>query len=346
MNHDATIRGCHPGGDGRLNTRRRGLLPLIACALTALLALTLCSARPAPDVTAQPVSGEDMDDPGVYVLPDQVKFGLPAGKPTRVTVTNERLLQGKLLLVDEAHPIPEGVTAPATHSVLGWAKGRIACRDLQAQLGLEALQALHELCVDARNSGIMRLTVFAGTRSYEQQRQLLNEKVEALTRSMPIDEAVAAAKTLVDPPGCAEHQLPYTVDVRITRTARDLPDAGRLADSPEGAWLLDNGWTYGFIQRYPDADPAQDDHRPYCFRYVGEAHAQLMHATGLPLEDYLSLLREAGSITLYEENAPVASAVCVRAGERHAVFEAVEGAAIQDASADNRGYAVISLVYP
>lgn len=288
---------------------------------------------------AAPVEKTDM-------LPEGVIPGLPDGERERLTITAQRLLQGKMLLVDEAHPLPENMAAPNTLNVSGFSHGRIACRDPLAQLDEAALTELQEMCVDARNRGIGGLTVMAGTRSQEQQRILLNEKVEQYTRTMTIEEAVVQAKRLVPPPGCSEHQLPWTVDIRICRAWNKLPETEPLSASEEGCWLTEHAWEYGFLQRWPEADPDDDDHRPYCFRYVGKVHASMMHTLGASLEEYLALLQTYGALTLMDENgAPVLSAAYAEAGERHTVFELPKDIILDDASIDNQGGAVLAFSY-
>lgn len=285
-----------------------------------------------------------VEDAGV--LPECVIPGLPDEEKQRLTITAQRLLQGKMLLVDEAHPLPENMSAPNTLNVSGFSHGRIACRDPLAQLDEAALTELQEMCVDARNRGIGGLTVMAGTRSQEQQRILLNEKVEQYTRTMTIEEAVVQAKGLVPPPGCSEHQLPWTVDIRICRAWNKLPETEQLSASEEGRWLIEHAWEYGFVQRWPDADPAMDDHRPYCFRYVGMVHASMMHVLRMSLEEYLAMLQTYGALTLVDENgAPVLSAVYAEAGERHTVFEVPKNILLDDASIDNQGGAVLAFSY-
>ena len=176
---------------------------------------------------------------------------------------------------------------------------------------------------------------------------LLLEKIDDLSRSMTMEEAVAEAKRFVPPPGCSEHQLTRSVDIRICLGWNLPPRSEPLTDSPQGAWVVEHAWEYGFIQRWPDADPAVDDHRPYCFRYVGKTHALLMHALGMTMEEYLALLRDAGTVTLLDENgAPLATAMCAEAGERHTVFEVPADVELEDASLDNTGWAVISFTYP
>ena len=342
MNRSAAIRGWKP----EQPKRRRGLIRAAAVCAAALAAGCLLALRPQEDISLQQAMAAE--EPAAQpALPENVITALPAGETKRLTVTTQRLLQGRMLLVDEEHPIPEGVELEDVFGVLTYARGRIACRDQQAALGRETLAALEDMCVHARNSGMSFITVFAGCRSREQQRLLLLEKIDDLSRTMTMEEAVAEAKRFVPPPGCSEHQLTRSVDIRICLGWNLPPRTEPLTDSPQGAWVVAHAWEYGFIQRWPDADPAVDDHRPYCFRYVGKTHAMLMHALGMTMEEYLALLRDKGAVTLLDKNgAPLATAMCAEAGERHTVFEAPADVELDDASLDNTGWAVICFTYP
>ncbi|MGN1021015.1 MAG: hypothetical protein ACI4O7_11680, partial [Aristaeellaceae bacterium] len=201
MNRSAAIRGWRP----EKPRRRKGLLRAAALCAAALAALCLTTLRPREDTALPPsVAAETASQP---TLPDNVVTALPPGETSRLTITTQRLLQGRMLLVDEAHPVPEGVEMEDVFGVLTYAHGRIACRDQQAALGRETLAALEDMCVHARNSGMSFITVFAGCRSPDQQRLLLLEKIGDLSRSMTMEEAVAEAKRFVPPPGCSEHQL-------------------------------------------------------------------------------------------------------------------------------------------
>lgn len=342
MNRSAAIRGWKP----EQPKRRRGLIRAAAVCAAAMVSLCLLAVRPREDTSLQQAMAAE--EPAVQLtLPENVIAALPPGETRRLTITTQRLMQGRMLLVDGEHPIPEGVEPEDVFGVLTYARGRIACRDQQAALGRETLAALEDMCVHARNSGMSFITVFAGCRSREQQRLLLLEKIGDLSRSMTMEEAVAEAKRFVPPPGGSEHQLTRSVDIRICLGWNLPPRTEPLTDSPQGAWVVEHAWEYGFIQRWPDADPAVDDHRPYCFRYVGKTHAMLMHALGMTMEEYLALLRDRGTVTLLDENgAPLATAMCTEAGERHTVFEAPVDVELDDASLDNTGWGVICFTYP
>lgn len=353
----AAVRGWRPAESGK---KRRGaaekstretaaaILLTAALAMAVLLAVTI----PAYQDTAAPVQQAAFSQAQAAperqkALPACVSTGLPEGSEREtLTVPVQRLAQGRMMLVDEAHPLPEGYVPADTFGVLNQTGGRVTCRDVSAVLGEDTLIALDAMLAAARSSRFNQLTVFAGTRSPEQQRQQQTDTLAALARDMSLEDALQQARRKVASPGCSEHQTAWAVDIRVCHAWNAQPDGGALRESQAGAWLVEHAWEYGFIQRWPEADPAQDEHRPYHFRYVGYAHAALMHAMEMSLEEYLAFLHQHGAVTLYDDkNAPLATAVCAVMGERQASLTVPSGATVEDVSMDNLGYAVASCLY-
>ncbi len=279
-------------------------------------------------------------------LPSCVRPVLPEGIPTQqLTVPTQHLMKGKLLLIDEGHPLPDGYTPADTFSVLNHTKGRVASRDLTAVSGEDTLSALVELFADARNERIVQFTVFAGTRSSEQQRILLTDTLADLSRDMPIENALLAARQAVASPDCSEHQTAWAVDVRLCPIWNGTPLDTPYTATEAGRWLTAHCWEHGFIHRWPEARPAAHSCRAWHLRYVGRAHAMLMHALDASFEEYLDLLHQYGTLTLYDENdAPLAAAVCRSAGEHQTSFT-LPVAEIEDLSLDNIGWAVAACLF-
>lgn len=353
----AAVRGWRPDEAG---DRRRGaanksaretaavILLTAALAVAVLLAVTIPAHQDTAIPTKQAASSQAQSAPVQQkALPACVTTGLPEGVGREtLTVPVQRLVQGRMLLVDEKHPLPEGYVPADTFGVLNQTDGRVTCRDMSAVLGEDTLAALDAMLAAARSSRFNQLTVFAGTRSPEQQRQQQTDTLAALARDMSLEDALEQARRKVASPGCSEHQTAWAVDLRVCHAWNAQPDGGALRESETGAWLVEHAWEYGFIQRWPEADPAEDEHRPYHFRYVGYAHAALMHAMDMNLEEYLAFLHQHGAVTLYDDkNAPLATAVCAAMGERQASLTVPSGTTIEDVSMDNLGYAVASCLY-
>jgi len=60
--------------------------------------------------------------------------------------------------------------------------------------------------------------------------------------------------------------------------------------TPEGLWLRDHAWRFGFVESYPEGEEATTGYRyePWHLRFVGETHADWMRQTGLTLTEYLT----------------------------------------------------------
>ena len=78
----------------------------------------------------------------------------------------------------------------------------------------------------------------------------------------------------------------------IGAASGDCSLAECFADTPEGAWLRDNAWRFGFIMRYPadKTDVTGYSFEPWHYRYVGTELATELHDTGFTtLEEFFGL---------------------------------------------------------
>lgn len=338
----AMVRGWRPVQEPAPRRKR----PFRLVWLTPLLVCLALIPQPAPkDQQAYPLPAKAVPAAAPAkpaALPDNVHPGLPEGDSHALAVPLRRLEQGRMLLIDETHPLPEGFIPADVLAILQYTQGRVACRDLAAVSGQDTLDALAELFATARNERIVQLTVFAGTRSREQQRLLLTDALAAFSRDMPLEDALRAARSAVASPDCSEHQTPWAVDIRVCPVWNGAPDDAPLQSSDAGRWLANNCWRFGFILRWPEAEPAAHSCRAYHLRYVGRAHAMLMHALNATFEEYLALLHQYHALTLLDQNnAPLACAVCTPAGEQQTTF-ILPVTDAEDVSLDNQGWAVAS----
>lgn len=327
--------------------RRRTHWPLYVFP-AALLALILLLPRPEPvNAHAFPLHAPVQTAPPqpLATLPSAIRPGLPEGDLVPLTVPARRLMRGRMLLIDEAHPLPEGYVPGDVFSVLNHTRGLVACRDLSAVAGQDTLEALMQLFEAARRDRIVQFTVFAGARSSEQQRLLLTDALADLARDMPLEDALRVAREAVCSPDCSEHQTPWAVDLRLCPVWNGAPLEEVYSATSAGRWLAGHCWEYGFIRRWPLAEPSAHSCRPWHLRYVGRAHAMLMHALNVGFEEYLALLHEHGTLTLYDQNnAPLATAVCCVAGEQQTSFQ-LPDAMVEDLSLDNMGYAIAACLF-
>ncbi|MRG59708.1 D-alanyl-D-alanine carboxypeptidase family protein [Agromyces sp. CFH 90414] len=91
-------------------------------------------------------------------------------------------------------------------------------------------------------------------------------------------------------PGYSEHQTGLVMDIGAESGECSLAEC--FGETPEGAWLRDNAYRFGFILRYPadKRDVTGYTYEPWHFRYVGVDLATEMRETGFTtLEEFFGL---------------------------------------------------------
>ena len=91
-------------------------------------------------------------------------------------------------------------------------------------------------------------------------------------------------------PGYSEHQTGLTIDIGPLSGECSLNEC--FGETPEGIWLRDNSWRFGFILRYPADKTAVTGYsfEPWHFRYVGVELATELRETGFTtLEEFFGL---------------------------------------------------------
>ena len=110
-------------------------------------------------------------------------------------------------------------------------------------------------------------------------------------RSYIAQENIYAGDDLVTArPGFSEHQTGLAIDIGAESGECSIEQC--FGELPEGVWLRDNSWRFGFILRYPpDKTPVTGyEWEPWHFRYVGVELATEMHDTGVTtLEEFFGL---------------------------------------------------------
>ena len=146
----------------------------------------------------------------------------------------------------------------------------------------EAAEALEKLFDAAKAEKNYTLTAVSGFRSYQTQLNIYNRRVK--------NAGKAKADLYVAWPGASEHQLGLAMDVG-RRTNSSLKAS--FGNTPEGKWLAENCYRFGFILRYKQewTETTGYAYEPWHIRYVGVEHAQRIQALDIPFEEYIDLLR-------------------------------------------------------
>ncbi|MDD6919608.1 MAG: M15 family metallopeptidase [Eubacteriales bacterium] len=116
-----------------------------------------------------------------------------------------------------------------------------------------------------------------GYRSCSMQREIYNKYVR--------EDGKANADTYSARPCYSEHHLGECMDVNSLDQS--------FGDTPEGKWIADNCWKYGFIIRYPKGkeDITGYMYEPWHIRYVGKSLAKKLYNGGdwIPLEEHFGI---------------------------------------------------------
>lgn len=148
----------------------------------------------------------------------------------------------------------------------------------------EAAEALEKLFAAAKEEQNYTLVAVSGYRSYQTQQSIYKRRVK--------NAGQKKADRFVALPGASEHQLGLAMDVGRRSNTKLKSSFG---SSPEGRWLAENCYRFGFILRYKQEweDTTGYGYEPWHIRYVGPEHALRIQELDIPLEDYIAMLRTA-----------------------------------------------------
>lgn len=141
------------------------------------------------------------------------------------------------------------------------------------------MTAFNRMQSDAAIQGIS-LSIRSGYRSYSKQNTLYNNYVAR--------DGKALADTYSARAGYSEHQTGLAADINSLDQS--------WINTPEGQWLNNNCYKYGFIIRYPQGKESITGYmyEPWHIRYVGVEIATVLYNGGnwLSLEEYLGITSE------------------------------------------------------
>lgn len=144
-----------------------------------------------------------------------------------------------------------------------------------------AAEALEEMFAEATSSGLSPV-LNSSYRSYSLQQRVKRESLERYGAT--VSDARSAR------PGHSEHQTGLVVDITTPGGACTLNEC--FAETPEGLWLAENSWKYGFVLRYLEdaSDTTGYIYEPWHFRFVGTELATEIWNQGYPtLEEFFGL---------------------------------------------------------
>lgn len=155
--------------------------------------------------------------------------------------------------------------------------------DLPMKVAVDITDELEQL-INAADADEEPLMISSAYRSLAEQKEIYDDFVA--------ESGEAVAKQYVSPVGASEHHTGLSVDLS-SLSDECLEDSDSCSLSQSGAaWLAENAYKYGFIQRYPQGDQAITGvaFEPWHYRFVGKPLANAMNETGLTFDEVVELL--------------------------------------------------------
>ncbi len=249
------------------------LIPLFLCLFAAAVVTAIFCAEPA--APASNLGGEEQkqsaltnftDDLGVN---SQLKF-------TTVELTRTDLTEGSLVLVNGDTPW----RFSAENTLMNVYDNAVTAYQLSGTdllLQEPAINALNDMMSEfVRITGFENVMLSEAYRSAEDQTRIYKQALAYYGDSA----GDHAAK-----PGHSEYHTGYAVSLSVYENDTVMDFTG----TDDCAWILRNGYRFGFILRYPEGKTDITGYEPlsHHFRYVGKPHAYLMRLKNYCLEEYL-----------------------------------------------------------
>ncbi|MCL2169879.1 MAG: M15 family metallopeptidase [Defluviitaleaceae bacterium] len=238
------------------------------------LGATEVFATTAPPTTIAPETEPPVTEPEPEPEPLTIQEFLHINPvPEGFTVDND-LLPWNLTLLNRYNFLPEDFL-PTLAPVGGG-------HYLDTRIAVSFLNMMDEM----RGEGLFPVLI-SSTRSVAHQRTLFTNQVNRwIDTGQSPEEAFETARRIVAYPGSSEHNLGQAVDIAAEH-ARGLVAA--FGQTPEGIWLAQNSYRFGWVLRYPDHKQHITNiiYEPWHFRYVGIEAANFMFENDVVLEEYV-----------------------------------------------------------
>jgi zinc D-Ala-D-Ala carboxypeptidase len=199
----------------------------------------------------------------------------------QIKVSREQVYQGKLILVNADHPIRQSAVQSDVVNLYEKKELRtgFGLVDNSIRISQSVAEAFGGLVRAAAKDKITHFMINSGYRNQQEQKVLYQE--------MGSDYAL--------PAGHSEHNTGLALDIGSTQ--------GEMNQAPEGKWLRNHAWKYGFILRYPKdkVDMTGIQFEPWHFRYVGLPHSAIMQQKGMVLEEYWDYVMEQKDLSVTVE---------------------------------------------
>ncbi len=187
-------------------------------------------------------------------------------------VVDTNLDDGLLVLVNKYHKLPDDyepdlVEMSNIYSYDGY------------KMNATAYEHLKDMIDDASKDGI-KLFNISSYRSFKTQENLYNRYVNK--------DGKEAADTYSARAGYSEHQTGLATDLNTADENK------HFENTKEYAWLKENAYKYGFIERYPQGKEYITGYifEPWHYRYVGDEVAKYIYENDITFDEYYAFFIE------------------------------------------------------
>lgn len=223
---------------------------------------------------------------------EPVYINLPGASPVRAIVEDYRKPDSLWAIANKSTPLPDIQYQPE-HLVVPDVPAITDKSTEERSVRPEVAMPLKEMFAAAAAEG-HTLMVGSAYRSADLQSLYFNNYVQS--------SGLELANQYSAKPGQSEHQLGLSVDISTLSQQCYLSEC--FTSTPDGEWLANNAYRYGFFMRYPKGKEAITGYNfePWHYRYVGVELATAIHMSGLTFEEARPYLEQA-LVTLRENGA-------------------------------------------
>ena len=232
-----------------------------------IFTIVSCSADTEDNSMNTPGAGKTANEPSRVELLKRISTDLPKDIQSRILANSEDFItqlsavldqpSGLFVLADKQHFLgadykPGDIVPLTNYPELTLSRNNLSLRKI-------LIPNLIAMVHDARKQGLT-LQVSSTYRGYSYQKKLFDREVDLYGLETAERESAR--------PGTSQHQLGTAIDF------------GTISDdyafSPEGKWLFENAWKYGFSLSYPDGYEKVTGYRYECwhYRYIGPEAAK------------------------------------------------------------------------
>ncbi len=257
------------------------VLVLFAGAVGYPLVTGAKNVEPLSDINIAAISNSNPDSPQGSGLSGEALEEPTEPLYNTITVNNDEVYKGELILVNADHPFINNNSTEIT-TLFDEKTDSYSVSGMDISMQSAAIEPLNNM-LDAfyTETGHNEILIVDGFRTLEKQQQLYDADLEATGLE---------TSTLVALPGHSEHESGYALDFSLFYNDGT---SGEYDGTGDYTWIDENCAEYGYILRYPadKTELTKIQYESWHYRYVGKPHAYYIMESKICLEEYMEKLK-------------------------------------------------------